>query len=49
MKCSETIGRDAEFQGTGLGNQVKPRIKPKGKVTKQNKHKYKKIKEIMVI
>jgi hypothetical protein len=47
IKRSETIGRDIEFQGTRLGNQVKPRIKPKGKITKQNKHKYKKIKEIM--
>jgi hypothetical protein len=42
------MGRDTEFQGTRLGNQVKLRIKPKGKVIKQNKHKYKKIKEIMV-
>jgi hypothetical protein len=48
MKHSETIGRDTEFQGTRLGNQIKPRIKPKGKVAKQNKHKYKKIKEIMI-
>jgi hypothetical protein len=48
MKCSETMGRDIEFQGTRLGNQVKPRIKPKGKVAKQNEHKYEKIKEIMV-
>jgi hypothetical protein len=48
MKHSKTIGRDIEFQGTGLGNQVKLRIKPKGKVIKQNKHEYKKIKEIMV-
>jgi hypothetical protein len=34
MKCSKTIGRDTEFQGTKSGNQIKPRIKPKGKVTK---------------
>jgi hypothetical protein len=34
MKRSKTAGRDAEFQGTRLGNQVKPRIKPKGKVAK---------------
>jgi hypothetical protein len=47
MKCSETAGRDAEFQGTKSGNQVKPRIKPKGKVAKQNEHEYEKIKEIM--
>jgi hypothetical protein len=48
MKHSKTTGRDIEFQGTRSGNQVKPRIKPKGKVAKQNKHKYEKIKEIMV-
>jgi hypothetical protein len=34
MKHSKTIGRDTEFQGTELGNQIKPKIKPKGKVIK---------------
>jgi hypothetical protein len=34
MKRSETAGRDTEFQGTRSGNQVKPRIKPKGEVAK---------------
>ena len=31
---SKTTERDIEFQGTGSGNQVKPRIKPRGKVIK---------------
>jgi hypothetical protein len=34
MKCSKITGRDIEFQGTRSGNQVKLKIKPKGKVTK---------------
>ena len=46
---SETAERDAEFQGTRLGNQVKPRIKPKGKITKQNNNDYEKVREIMAI
>ena len=34
MNNSKTTERDTEFQGTGLGNQVKPKIKPRGKIIK---------------
>ena len=49
MNNSKTTERDIEFQDTGPGNQIKLRIKPRGKVIKQNNNNYKKVRKIMAI